>query len=96
MPFFKGITSAIMNTNQLRLSIANLLEQTEDAELMQSILTLLQKSLALPGPGIAAFDTDGTPISEEELIASILDAGEEARAGHTIPLSDLKKELLSE
>lgn len=85
-----------MSTDQLRLRIANLLEQTDDAELMQSILTLLQKSLALPGHEAAAFEADGTPISEGELIASILEAGQEVRAGRKISLADLKKELLSE
>ncbi len=85
-----------MNTNHLRLSISNLLEQTEDAELMRSILTILQKSLAISDSGIAAYDADGTPISEEELIASILDAREDMRAGNKILLADLKKELLIE
>jgi len=85
-----------MSTTELRFSIASLLEQTDDAELMQSILVLLRKSLTLPAPGIAAYEADGTPITEDELVASILKASQEVRAGKKIALADLKKELLAE
>ena len=85
-----------MSTTELRLSITSLLEQTDDAELMQSILVLFRKSLALPAPGIAAYEADGTPITVNELVASILEASQEVRAGKKIALADLKKELLAE
>jgi len=85
-----------MSTLELRHSISSLLEQTDDAELMQSILILLRKSLTLPAPGIAAFEADGTPITEDELVASILEGSREVRAGKKIALADLKKELLAE
>ena len=85
-----------MSTLELRHSISSLLEQTDDAELMQSILILLRKSLTLPAPGIAAFEADGTPIAEDELVASILEGSREVRAGKKIALADLKKELLAE
>ncbi len=85
-----------MSTVELRLSIVALLEQTDDAELMQSILVLLRKSLAAPAPGVIAYETDGTPITEDELVASILEAGKEVREGKKISLVDLKKELLGE
>jgi hypothetical protein len=86
----------IMSTRELRHNISSLLEKTEDAELMQSILILLRKSLALPAPGIAAYEADGTPISEDDLVASILGSREEIRLGKKIALADLKKELLAE
>lgn len=85
-----------MSTLELRYSISALLEQTDDTELMQSILVLLRKSLALPAPGIAAYEADGTPITEDELVASILGASVEMRAGKKIALADLKQELLAE
>lgn len=85
-----------MSTKELRLSITTLLEQTDDAELMQSILVLLRKSLSIPAPGITAYEADGTPITEEELVASILEASQEVRAGKKFTLADLKKEFLSE
>ncbi len=85
-----------MSTVELRLSIVALLEQTDDAELMQSILVLLRKSLAAPAPGVIAYEADGTPITEDELVASILEAGKEVREGKKISLVDLKKELLGE
>ena len=85
-----------MSTNELRLSIASLLEQTDDAELMQSILILLRKSLAMPAPGIAGYEADGTPITGDELVASILEASQEVRMGKKVALADLKKELLAE
>ncbi len=85
-----------MSTIELRLSIVALLEQTDDAELMQSILVLLRKSLAVPAPGVVAYEADGTPITEDELVASILEASQEVREGKKISLDDLKKELLGE
>lgn len=85
-----------MSTIELRHSIGSLLEQTEDAELMQSILILLRKSVTQPAPGIVAFEADGAPITEEELVASILEGSLEVRAGKKIALIDLKKELLAE
>lgn len=85
-----------MSTLELRYSISALLEQTDDTELMQSILVLLRKSLALPAPGIAAYEADGTPITEDELVASILGASVEMRTGKKIALADLKQELLAE
>ncbi len=85
-----------MNTYQLRFSIAALLEQTEVAALMQSILNPLQKLLVFPSPGVPAFKADGSPISEEEQIACLLEAGEDVRAGNKIPLAELKIELLTE
>ena len=85
-----------MSTRELRHSIATLLNQTEDAELMQSILVLLSRSLAQPAPGIAAYEADGAPITEDELVKSILEAGKEIQAGNKIALTDLKKELLGQ
>ena len=85
-----------MSTLELRHSISSLLEQTEDAELMQSILVLLRKSLTVPSPGIVAFDAEGAPITEEELVESILEGSREVRAGRKIALIDLKNELLAE
>ncbi len=85
-----------MSTLELRHSISSLLEQTEDAELMQSILILLRKSFTRPAAGIAGFEVDGTPITEDELVASILEGSREVRAGKKITLADLKKELLAE
>lgn len=84
-----------MSTVELRLSIVALLEQTEDAELMQSILVLLRKSMAVPAPGVVAYEADGTPLTEDELVASILEASREVREGKKISLDDLKKELLA-
>jgi hypothetical protein len=85
-----------MSTKEIRSSIVALLEQTDDAELMQSILILLRRSLTIPAPSAAAYEADGTPISEEELVESILEGSREVRAGKKIALEDLKKELLAE
>jgi len=85
-----------MSTKEIRSNIVELLEQTDDAELMQSILILLRRSLTRPAPSAAAYEADGTPISEDELIKSILESNLEVRAGKKIGLEDLKKELLAE
>ncbi|MBP8238631.1 MAG: hypothetical protein KAX50_01615 [Saprospiraceae bacterium] len=85
-----------MNTYQLRFSIVALLEQTEVAALMESILNPLQKLLVFPGPGVPSFEADGSPSSEEELIACLLEARENVRSGNEIPSAELKTEPLAE
>lgn len=85
-----------MSTQEIRSSIVALLDQTDDAELMQSILILLRRSLVPPAVSSAAFEADGTPISEEDLVESILQGSREVRAGKKIALKDLKQELLAE
>lgn len=85
-----------LNTHQLRFSIAALLEQTEVAALMQSILKPLQKLFVFPGPGLHVFEADGSPFLEEELIACLLEAGENVRSGNEIPSAELKTEPLAE
>ncbi|HNM26307.1 MAG TPA: hypothetical protein PKL15_12790 [Saprospiraceae bacterium] len=85
-----------MSTVELRHSIVALLEQTDDMELMQSILVLLRKSIDKPAAGVLHYEADGTPITETELVESILEANREVKEGKKIALSDLKKELLSE
>ena len=78
-----------MSTTELRGSISDLLEQTDDTELMLSILILLKKSIPASSNETAVFEADGTPISEDELVATILSARDEMREGNKIPFEDL-------
>jgi len=81
-----------MNITELKFSITQLLENTNDTEVLQSIYTLLKK-LSQEEESIAGYDVEGEPISEDELVASILEASRDSKAGNKIAMDDLKREM---
>jgi hypothetical protein len=83
-----------MAITDLRYAVYDLLEQTDDAELLNSILVLLRKS-ALSGATakVAGYEADGEAISEDELVISILEASRDIRQGHRISFTSMKQEL---
>lgn len=82
-----------MNSKELRFSIINLVQETEDPEILQSIYTILKKFLLAEPANIAGYEADGTPITEDELVKSILEGTREAKAGNKIPFEQLKAEF---
>ncbi len=82
-----------MNSKELRFSIINLVQETEDPEILQSIYTILKKFLTVEPSNFVGFEVDGTPITEEELVKSILEGTREAKAGNKIPFEQLKAEF---
>jgi len=82
-----------MTSKELRFSIINLVQKTEDPEILQSIYTILKKIIAPAPAEVAGYETDGTPITEDELVKSILEGSREAKAGNKIPFEQLKAEF---
>lgn len=82
-----------MSARDLKLNIIHLLDQTEDEEFLNSILVLLLRSLQPVQPGVAGYDADGSPVTEEELVKSILDASREMREGKKISINEMKAVL---
>lgn len=82
----------MMNITELKFSIRQLLENTNDTEVLQSIYTLLKK-LSQEEESIAGYDVEGEPISEDELVATILEASRDSKAGNKIAMNDLKREF---
>lgn len=82
-----------MDIQNLKISIVHLLSDTHDVEVLQSIHTLLRKMPSSEDMDIAGYEADGEPISEEELIHSILEASADAKSGNTISFEKMKAEL---
>ncbi len=80
-----------MNITELKFSITQLLENTNDTEVLHSIYTLLKK--LSQEESIAGYDVEGEPISEDELVATILEASRDSKAGNKIAMDDLKREM---
>ncbi|HMQ60775.1 MAG TPA: hypothetical protein PKE06_08905 [Flavilitoribacter sp.] len=82
-----------MSTQELRFSINRLVEQTEDPDILKSILILLAKSVSPDESNTIGFTIDEQPITEDELVASILEGKAEISQGIKIPFENLKKEF---
>ena len=81
-----------MSDRDLKLSIHELLEKTDDSEVLALIYVLLKKLTMkeLEEDGVAGYEADGTPVTEEELIESILESSRETRAGNVISHTEMK------
>ncbi len=86
-----GTKHITMSNEQLKYSISHLLDEIEDTELLNSIYVLLKHTQ--PAEDIVGYEVDGSAISEEELIASILEDRPGIAAGQVISFEDMKKEL---
>jgi len=81
-----------MSTQELKITINELVNRTDDPEILLSIHVLLKKLLSTKSDtNIAGYAPSGAPISKEELIASILEADLDIQKGNGISLSDMKK-----
>lgn len=86
-----GTKHVTMSNEQLKYSISHLLDEIEDTELLNSIYVLLKHTQ--PAEDIVGYEVDGSAISEEELVASILEDRPGIAAGQVISFEDMKKEL---
>ncbi len=82
-----------MTTQELKFSITHLVQETEDSELLFSLYTIMKRMFPEKAERIAGYEADGQPITEEELVESILISQQEVRAGKKIPFQQLKTEF---
>ncbi len=83
-----------MTTQEIRITIHDLVNETDDPEILRSIYVLLKKLLATGvDNGIVGYEADGTPVSSDDLIASVLEAEEDIKNGRIVSLQELKAEL---
>jgi len=74
-----------MTTQELRITIHNLVNETDDPEILQSIYALLRKLLSGDmDDDIVGYEADGTPISADDFIQSVMEADSDIEAGHGI------------
>jgi len=79
-----------MSAKDLRVSIQDLLDKTDDAEVLELVYSLLQKLMDKNEVHAFAFEGDGTPISEKEFVESVLQSSQEAKTKGAISHKDMK------
>lgn len=79
-----------MSAPELKLSIRQLLDHTDDPEVLVLVYSLLKKLAPLNEEGIAGYEADGTPITDEELVESVLASSRETKAGHILTTAEIK------
>ncbi len=79
-----------MTTQELRITIHELVNKTEDQDVLQGIYLLLNKLLAAEDEDIVGYEADGTPITTDEFIRSIIEADEDIEKGNIISLQAMK------
>ena len=82
-----------MSAQDLKLSIGQLLTTTEDPEILALVYALLKKFSLFEADGIAGYEADGTPITDEDLVESIVASSREVRAGQIISHAEMKNLL---
>lgn len=78
-----------MNTQELKLSIHELVNKTDDPDVLKGIFLLLKK-LRPENDDFMGFEADGSPITTEDFIQSITDADADIDAGNGISHAEMK------
>lgn len=80
-----------MTTQELRITIHGLVNETDDPEILRSIYVLLKKLIANSTDNdVVGYEADGTPVSADDLIASALEAEEDIKNGRIVSLKEIK------
>ena len=79
-----------MSARDLKFSIHQLLEQTEDTETLTLVYALLKKLTFVEENDIVGYEPDGTPITDKEFVESVLESSREAKAGKMLSHSEMK------
>jgi len=81
-----------MNVSSLKLNIRNLIDQTDDQEALILVYALLKRiTYAHTDSDIAGYEADGSPITEQDLINSILASSEESKKSKVMTTKEMKK-----
>ncbi len=80
-----------MGAPELKFSIHQLLDETEDPEVLALVYALLKK-FALLGTddNVVGYEADGTPISDDKFVSSILASSQEAKSGNVLTHEEMK------
>ncbi len=83
-----------MTTQALRKQITALVNTIDDEAVLQSILTLLEKTkVDDEDEHLAGYDVQGNPISEEELVQSLLAESAAIRKEGGTTLKEMRKTM---
>jgi hypothetical protein len=80
-----------MTIQKLRITINDLVNETDDPEILKSIYVLLKKLLSNSvDDTIIGYGANGSPISVEELIASAQEGEDDIKNGRIMLLNEIK------
>jgi hypothetical protein len=80
-----------MSALDLKISINQLLDRTDDPEVLALVYALLKKMTTFYDTAdIIGYEADGTPITERELIQSIIESTESVKNGNFVTHHDMK------
>lgn len=74
----------------MQLSIHQLVDKTDDLEILALVLNLLKKLSEIDDDTAYVFEGDGTAISEEEFINSVLQSSKEVKSEGVISHKEMK------
>ncbi|MFN0215925.1 MAG: hypothetical protein ACKVT2_16825 [Saprospiraceae bacterium] len=80
-----------MGAPELKSSIHQMLDDTEDPEVLALVYALLKKFTLLGHDDyVVGYEADGTPISDDEFVSSILSSSQEAKSGKVLTHEEMK------
>jgi len=80
-----------MGALELKFSIRQMLDDTEDQEVLALVYALLKKFTMLDlDENVVGYEADGTPISDDEFVSSILSSSQEAKSGNVLTHDEMK------
>ena len=83
-----------MNAPELKMSIHQLLDNTEDPEILALVYAMLRKFTMLEtDDNIVGYEADGTPISDDEFVKSVLESSMEAKSEKIFSHKEMKSLL---
>jgi len=86
-----------MTAQELKLTIHNLVNDTDDPEILQSIYVLLKKLLYMETDSdIVGYEADGTPITADDFIRSIMEADEYMEQGNNLSHEAMKAKYMTD
>jgi hypothetical protein len=82
-----------MSARDLKFSINQILDKTDDEEYLLLILALLRRSLPDEDPSVIGYDADGKPLTAKQLEKEVLAASKRVKSGKFIRHEDLKQQM---
>ena len=82
-----------MSSKELRLSITQIIEQINDATVLEAYYEILKNLLKVQKSQVVGYDIDGDSITREKLESKIVDAKKRIESGQSISNEDLKNDF---
>lgn len=82
-----------MSTKELKLSIAQIVEQINDVTVLEAYYEILKNLLKVQRSQLIGYDEDGNPITGEKLESKILDVKNRIDSGQSMSDKELREDF---